>query len=799
MKNKLYLLVMIVACTFYLTHQVDFDISKITNNQVFAQVACDDYGSIIWGSCSSASGTGIQYGDDDYATYSRECCTPNCTNNKCGGVSDGCGGACNRTCCTSSQMTQDEMTTIINGPSTSWTGNNSSHYYGGGGGYQKFIGNNNTYIAGGGGNVGDFIGNNNTISIGAGGKVINIIGDNNIVTNVDGGSNIINFSGTNNTIDYSNAGGGCNSAYLKCGSSSDTLNGIAGDNDNSVNDKSAITQIYACNCNRNCTGKCGGASDGCGGACWDGCGSGQACSGGSCVAPTPIPCTPNCAGKCGGADNCCGGTCWNACAGGQVCSGGSCIAPTPTPIPCAPDCSTKCGGETNGCGGTCPSPCSPYQACFSGGICCTPDCEGKCGGAADSCGGTCESACSAGQVCNTGTCCIPDCSVKCGGTPATNCDGLGVCDNACPAPVTIGGNFKENLTGDTVSCDNSYTYSNITPIISYISLQNPTNKTLACTSTTTSYSCDVTFQTLDDPTANLVLKQTQLEYNIYWDCPDSSITKSISSGQTISNDIYFSLENQNWFKLKTTSFNSVSNQLNIPLNVLPYDSSDDGAKRIIIGDAGIITNSSATFRLTNSSSAEYSQYNQKISNYTDQNVFGDLKSIASYTKNKNKNKTIVNLSEISSNYPEYTNFIMSGNVTIKSSDLDTFKDKSIFLIVDGTVNFANDLSGNFQPVNSNIAIAAKTIKFYTTEGSPATGSVKDAHGIFMAETIDTGTDHSNGLKITGNLISLGGNPIQNKRIAGSNQKPGVYVVFDPQMYMGLLGTLSNRIFNWIEQ
>ena len=469
-------------------------------------------------------------------------------------------------------------------------------------------------------------------------------------------------------------------------------------------------------------------------------------------------CTPSCAGKCGGGADGCGGACWDACGGGQVCSGTTCVAPSPVPT-CAPNCINKCGGEANGCGGVCPNSCALNQACLAGGVCCTPQCTSKCGGVADSCGGTCST--------------------------------------ACPGDIQVSGSFKEDLSGSVQSCSTGHTYVNNTPLKDYISLQNPANKTLTCTSTDTTYSCNVKFSTSDDPTANFTLAQTQPDYTLHWNCPNGNTTTTLSAGQTLTNDIYFTLENQNWFKLKDLSFNSATTKLNLPSSIIPYDATDDGSSNVIIGDAGIVTGKS-TLDLTNLTGTKLSQYGNKIEHYSNQKVFGDLRSIISYTQNKNKNKTIANLSEIPANYPAYKTFIINGNVTINATAVNNFKDKNLFLIVKGIVNFSTDLSGTFNPANSNIVLAAKEIHFYTDAGTPATGSIKDARGIFMAETIDTGIDNSNGLKITGNLISLNNNPLQNSRIAGTNQKPGVYVVGDPQLYLNLLGTLSNYSYDWTQ-
>lgn len=402
-----------------------------------------------------------------------------------------------------------------------------------------------------------------------------------------------------------------------------------------------------------------------------------------------------------------------------------------------------------------------------------------------------------GCTTHTQACCTPDCTNKCGGVTDT-CGGT--CDAICPV-TTISGEFKEDLSGGISSCDTDYVYSDIIPLSGFISLQDPTNKTIDCTiNNGASYVCKATSTILND-TAPAIFKINQnfVDYNASWSCPDISTTKSVNINDTISNNVYFNLINKNWFKLKDASFHSISSTLTIPYNVIPYDSTDDDPilKKVIIGNAGLISNRN-TLSLTNRAYTNYSSDNWKAENYTNQKSFTDIISVIRYIKNKNRYTAISSLNEIADDVSGNNIFILDGNATISNSIADGWANKSLFLIISRTVNF-NISSGNFTPANSNIFIAARRINFFTTDGDSstnATGTIKEARGIFMAETIDTGYDNSSGLKIVGNLLSLGGISAINNRIAGTLDKPGMFVVFDPEMYLETLGTFSWFSYNW---
>lgn len=388
---------------------------------------------------------------------------------------------------------------------------------------------------------------------------------------------------------------------------------------------------------------------------------------------------------------------------------------------------------------------------------CERQCEGKCGDVSDGCGGNCT-------------------------------------DSPCPSNATLSGSYKENLSGNTVSCDNGFNYSSLYPITQYLELQNPENKTLNCTNTSSTYSCTVSFATPDDPQANFILKNNYPGYRLNWFCPETQSSTTVASGETRTNDIYFGIKGQSWFKIKNSSLHSNSSEILIPINTLSYDSDDDNSKRLVIGESGAITSNSDLY-LVNPNTSSFSENNFVIKNYSNKKSFTNIDSLISYTTNKNKYKNISQLSEIA-NHSEHDVFVLSGDLTINTTNKSYLEGDPVFVIVNGTIKFANDLNGSFNPTGSSIILAAKNIRFYETENVP--GMLTEARGIFVAESFATGTSNTTGLKIVGNLITLTNQHITNTRIPQTSHKPGLFVVFDPKMYTSTIGLFSNKIYEWNE-
>ena len=149
----------------------------------------------------------------------------------------------------------------------------------------------------------------------------------------------------------------------------------------------------------------------------------------------------------------------------------------------------------------------------------------------------------------------------------------------------------------------------------------------------------------------------------------------------------------------------------------------------------------------------------------------------SYVKSKKEYQTITNLADLADNKIN----LWQGDLTINNQA--NFNNKKVVLIVTGTATL--DMP-NFQPAQAALAILAQTINF--------TSSVKYAEGIFIAQTIDTGSTSNQGLKIKGNLIAL--TTLTNGRAWADNSQPSVFVVFDPVQYINLLPYLSTAYYDW---
>jgi hypothetical protein len=237
-----------------------------------------------------------------------------------------------------------------------------------------------------------------------------------------------------------------------------------------------------------------------------------------------------------------------------------------------------------------------------------------------------------------------------------------------------------------------------------------------------------------------------------------------------------------WKKLKDTSFQS-SNSLDftIPSAPLAFDSDDTGGSAgsyFIVDNGGVVSNNSYLFNSSQTSSNQWS-----ITGYSP-TVGLDKNQFESYAKSR---KQITNISN-----PNLTDLvdksinIYSSDLTINDTNKGSFDNKTLVLIVDGTVAF--DINGKFQPSNASVAILANTINFYN-----GSNFISTANGIFIADNVNTGTS-STGLKIKGNLVVK--TTFNNQREQTDNRKPSVFVVVNPQTYLDLLPYLSVSQYKW---
>ena len=134
--------------------------------------------------------------------------------------------------------------------------------------------------------------------------------------------------------------------------------------------------------------------------------------------------------------------------------------------------------------------------------------------------------------------------------------------------------------------------------------------------------------------------------------------------------------------------------------------------------------------------------------------------------------------------------MITGNFTVDSPSIQS---KSPFLlVVIGDVT----ITGNINP-------PAKSMAIITTGAIKINSTVTELNGIFIANSVDFASDiipgntTANTLKITGNLISLT-NTDTNKRKRDDIQKPSLYIIVKPEMYLDLLPMISIRHYEWRE-
>lgn len=239
-----------------------------------------------------------------------------------------------------------------------------------------------------------------------------------------------------------------------------------------------------------------------------------------------------------------------------------------------------------------------------------------------------------------------------------------------------------------------------------------------------------------------------------------------------------------WPKLKDSSYASRFRvQSTIPGSPIAYDSDDTTQPHFIIGDGGAVVSRSISINSLNSN-AKTSSRDWKFGNYSD--MLPPTLSPSDYelyVRGRKEHKDIDSLNEIDGD----------GIYSLKSTDdlnIDSvpaaFNLYNVVLIAHGTVNI--NVTNSFNPSKST-AIVAPIISF-----SPQT---TDASGIFIANVVNTGQTTNQGLKINGNLIAQDTFNIQ-RRWSDLN-RPTIFVVFRPEIYLDLLPYLSVASYNWQQQ
>jgi hypothetical protein len=235
-------------------------------------------------------------------------------------------------------------------------------------------------------------------------------------------------------------------------------------------------------------------------------------------------------------------------------------------------------------------------------------------------------------------------------------------------------------------------------------------------------------------------------------------------------------ETASWPKFKDVSLSTTAINYQIPNTVSPFDSEDNTNRYLVINQAGAITAQSISL-----GDSLLSQNRWKKQSYTTNRPL--INSFFEYVKSRKSYTQIGSFSDINE---DGVYFLTSG---LSISNTDNIPNYNFVLIVNGDVNIEKN-SFNLTGANDNliksIAIIApgKSISF--------SSSVQKAGGIFVANNIIYQSTY--GLKIKGNLVSLGQVSLQTR--SDGNDKPSLFVVFDPTAYLGLLDKLSIAKYDW---
>lgn len=289
-------------------------------------------------------------------------------------------------------------------------------------------------------------------------------------------------------------------------------------------------------------------------------------------------------------------------------------------------------------------------------------------------------------------------------------------------------------------------------------------------------------------TSDYLCRQTANQYNIndfircggssY--CPDdlsaTNTSKVCYSNQSTCQTACNNLNPGSWVKIKEGSFVSKNNlSQKIPLSPVAYDSDDNTMPYFLIGDNntdGVVLAPLISLNSTNpnakTSPREY------FSQYTSTNSF-TINGFLNYLKSRKEVKTINDINDINSN-----GIYQINNLNINSVS-NIFNQYHLLIIVNNQVNINTD----FNPTKS-IAIVSNTINFSST--------TTQAKGIFIANQINTGSTTNQGLKIIGNLVAL--TSLNNQRLWSNPNRPSLFIVYKPQLYLDLLPYLSTSYYDW---
>ena len=316
-----------------------------------------------------------------------------------------------------------------------------------------------------------------------------------------------------------------------------------------------------------------------------------------------------------------------------------------------------------------------------------------------------------------------------------------------------------------------------------------------CTVTGSNYACDIT---INNQTGQCVEPSTTVTMNGTYDgydapewrnnCDSGSVNLPVDiSSPPLNKNLYLKYNPGGaggWFKLKDTSFNSRQSdrQNAVPNYITKYDDEDDTTRNTLSGNSGLLSRNGDLNPGANARDGEgkplYSVNNWYTNEYSSINDITYTKYL-DYIKARKDFTTIEDLTEITTDGI----YSVSNNVTL--SDSSIFDGKNVVLVVQGTgvATFDSD----FSPTNGSVAVLAKTINVGAT--------VTTINAILIGQTV-TMDEAAVGLKIKGNLISEDETGLELTRTQINPNKPSLFVVFDPKIYLDVLSYLSTSTYDW---
>ncbi len=239
-----------------------------------------------------------------------------------------------------------------------------------------------------------------------------------------------------------------------------------------------------------------------------------------------------------------------------------------------------------------------------------------------------------------------------------------------------------------------------------------------------------------------------------------------------------------WIKLKDSSFISAKNLFNmISLVPDPYDADDTTEQYFIVGVAGIVAAPAISINISNINPTAKTGNPEYKAIYTPAYSMTPALFL-SYIKARKEYKVITDLGEITGSGI----YVYNGDISIDSDSSPFNTAGNIVLISTGTVTVIRVAPATvFTPVGT-AAIIAPTINF--------SSNLTEATGIFIGNTISTGTNATQGLKIVGNLIAQ--TSLVNNRKWAATGKPSLFIKFDQTKYINLLPYLSTADYQWRE-